>query len=108
MEDLKGFWHCLFDLSFDELITKKIIKILYMVGIGIAALTGLCLMAKALTQSFLTGVLHVVAGPVVFVLMVVVIRVTLELLITLFKIEENTRKPGAEESASTAEAVEPE
>jgi len=106
MEEKKGFWNCLFDLSFTEFITTRVIKILYMLGIAIAGFLGLMLIVKAFTKGFAVGLLHVIAAPIVFVLLVVILRIYMELVLTLFRIEENTRKPAVAEEAPAAEAAE--
>jgi hypothetical protein len=109
MEEKKGFWSCLFDLSFSELITMRVIKVLYAVGILVAGIAGLCLIVTAFTKGFGPGLLHVVAAPIVFIFLVIVLRVCMELVLTLFKIEENTQKPAAaEEAPAPAPDEEPE
>jgi len=110
MEDKKGFWGCLFDLSFSELITLKIIRVLYIIGITLAALAGVYLVVEAFLHTFGTGLLLVICAPVVFVLLVICCRVKMELLLTLFRIEENTRKcdGGVVEAEIEAEITEPE
>ena len=92
-EEKKSFCSCLLDMSFTELVTAKIVKVLYMVGIGISGLVAVFFVLKAFGQSFGMGLLHVIAAPIIFVLMVVILRVKLELILTLFRIEENTRTP---------------
>ena len=92
MEEKKKFCKCLFDLSFTEFLTLKIIKVLYMVGIGIAALTGLVILIDAFKRQLAAGLLQAVCAVVATGLIIVVIRIVLELVITLFRIEENTRK----------------
>jgi hypothetical protein len=99
MDEKKGFWSCLFDLSFTEFITTSVIKILYMLGIAIAAIVGFMLIVTAFTKGFAVGLLHVIAAPIVFVLLVIVLRIYMELVLTLFRIEENTRKPAPAEEA---------
>ncbi|RKY06415.1 MAG: hypothetical protein DRP65_11815 [Planctomycetota bacterium] len=109
MEEKKGFWSCLFDLSFSELITMRVIKVLYAVGILIAAMVGLILIVKAFGQGFGTGLLYVIAAPISFIFLVIIARIGMELVLTLFRIEENTRKPApAEETPAPASAEEPE
>ena len=93
MEEEKCFCSSLFDLSFNEFITQKVIKIIYMIGIAIAAIAAIVLIIRAFYGSFATGLVHVIAAPVVFVLIVIALRIYLELVLTLFRIEENTRKP---------------
>jgi hypothetical protein len=104
MEEKKSFWCCLFDLSFSELITTRIIKVLYLIGIVVAGIIALALIIKAFFHSFATGLLLVIASPVVFALLVICCRVKMEFVLTLFRIEENTRQSKAE----SIEAAEPE
>lgn len=104
MEEKKGFWCCLFDLSFSELITLRIIRVLYLIGIILAGVVALFLIIKAFFHGFGTGLLLVIASPIVFTLLVICCRVKMEFLLTLFRIEENTRQVMAE----GVEAAEPE
>jgi len=109
MEEKKGFWSCLFDLSFSDLITMRVIKVLYAIGILIAGIAGLMLIVKAFGEGFGTGLLLVIAAPIAFILLVIIARVKMELLLTLFRIEENTRKPApAEETPAPTPAEQPE
>ncbi len=109
MEEKKSFCKCLFDLSFTEFLTLKIIKVLYLVGIGIASLTGLVILVDAFGNKLAGGLLQAVCAIVVTGLIIVCVRIVLELVITLFRIEENTRKekPAAEQDAP-APTAEPE
>jgi len=99
----KGFLKSLLDLEFKELVTLRIIKVLYVIGILAGAIVGIMIFVKAFSQSFAAGLLHVIAAPIVFLLIVIIARVKMELLMTLFRIEENTRKEQPQ-----AEAVEDE
>ena len=104
-EEKKCFGSCLFDLSFRELITMRIIKALYVIGILIAGMAALCLIVQAFSKGFGPGLLHVIAAPIVFIFLVIVMRVCMELVLTLFKIEENTRNlvPAQEDEAPAEE-----
>lgn len=106
--EANSFMKSLFDLEMKEPITLKIIKVLYTIGIAIAGIIGVALVITAFTKSFATGLLHVIAAPLAFLLLVVILRVVLELLMTLFKIEENTRKVNIAAEAEVTEAVEAE
>lgn len=104
MEEKKTFCKCLFDLSFTEFLTLKIIKVLYMVGIGVAFLTGLVILVDAFKRQLAAGLLQAVCAVVATGLIIVGVRIGLELVITLFRIEENTRKA---EPAAAQDAPEP-
>lgn len=89
----KGFFGRLFDLSFNEFITTKIIKVLYvlsMIGAGFWALS--VLFAGFATKTFGGAVFGLIGAPIAFVLCVILARIWLETLIVLFRIAENTAK----------------
>ena len=62
----------------------------------------------AISQNLILGLLYIVAAGAAFILIVIGWRVTMELLMTLFKIEENTRKIDLAVEAEVTEAVEAE
>ncbi|ASU84658.1 DUF4282 domain-containing protein [Nocardiopsis gilva YIM 90087] len=88
----KGFFGSLFDFSFREFVTSKIIKLLYilwLVLIGIFTLSGVItsfgFMAIEPVSGFL-GLLGTILGGAIAVL---ITRVGLELLIVVFRISED-------------------
>ena len=88
----KGFFSSLFDLSFTEFVTTRIIKVLFVlciIGSGLAAL-------GILIGSFRTGAGGVIIGLIVaaitFLLSVLASRIWLEVIIVLFRIAENTAR----------------
>jgi MFS family permease len=106
--ETNSFLKKLFDLEMKESITLGIIKTLYTIGIAIAGIVGVAFVVTAFRQNFAMGLVYVIAAPIAFLLLVVVLRVVLELLMTLFKIEENTRKIDMAVEAEVTEAVEAE
>ncbi len=89
----KGFFGRLFDLSFNEFITTKIITVLYvcsMIGAGIWAL--MVLFGSFATKSFFGILGGLILSPIVFLAVVIMARIWLETLIVLFRIAENTAK----------------
>ena len=87
----KGFFGSLFDLSFTEFVTTRIIKLLFIVGIVAAGIGALAILGGAIAAGgFLRIVLGLVLTPVAFVLYVLLVRVWLELIIVMFRIAENT------------------
>ncbi len=112
-EEKKGLWSCLvdfwgslFELSFNELITMRIIKVLYAIGVLIAGIVGIWLIVEARHQVGFRVLLYIIAAPTAFILLVIILRVCMELVLTLFRIEENTRKPVVVEETTTQAAVE--
>jgi hypothetical protein len=92
MEMQKGFFASLFDFSFTEFITIKIIKILYGIIIVLAGIFVLFFIVTGFRASAAMGILYIILSPLVFFLYVIIARVWLEIVIVIFRIEDNTKK----------------
>lgn len=83
-----SFLSSLFDFSFQTMITPRIIKLLYVLVIVGAGLTGLALLAAGLTSLEFAGpraIILVLMGPVSFLVTAVYGRVLLEVIVIFFK-----------------------
>ena len=94
MED-KGFVGALFDLSFSEFVTTKLIKILYillLIIILIGLVVGLVTSFVSLFSrgGFLSGLMGLIFTPIGALIWVIMARVWMELIIVVFRIAENT------------------
>lgn len=82
----------LLDFGFTRFITLSVVKILYMLGIGLIALGFLA----ALISSFALGIGAVlgvlIIGPIIAGLYLIMFRIWLELVVVIFRIGENTSK----------------
>ena len=90
MTEKKGFIGSLFDLSFTEFVTTRIIKFLFIIAIIIAAITAVAIIVSGFAQGFVVGIISLILSPIIFLLYVVLSRVWLELIIVIFRIAENT------------------
>jgi len=102
----KGFLGSLFDLSFTEFITTRVIKVLFILAIIFSAIEAVLMIVWGFGGGALTGILLLIISPIVFLVFVILARVWLELVIVIFRIAENTgrlaeRGPGA--AAPTSE-----
>lgn len=86
----KGFFASLFDMTFTEFITERIIRVLYALAILGAAGFGLFPAIAGFQFSFLAGVSGLLFWPVLFLVYVIMARVALETIIVLFRIADNT------------------
>jgi len=87
----KGFIGSLFDLSFTEFVTTRIVKILYILSIIGSGMMGIALIIGGFAaESGAAGILSLILGPVVALLYILTARVWLELVIVIFRIAENT------------------
>ena len=89
---MQDFFNTLFDFSFKEFVTIKIIKVIYGIGIFFAAIGALVVLVKGFQASFLLGILALILTPVVFILYTILVRVYLEVVIVLFRISEDVRQ----------------
>lgn len=91
MELPRSFLSSLFDFSFSDLITPKIIKVLYMICVGLAGLGALLFLAAALRGGIVGGIVGLVVAAPLFILYVILARVYMEILIVIFRIAQDVR-----------------
>jgi hypothetical protein len=84
--DAMGFLGTLFDFSFSEFLTPKIIKILFGIGLVLAALGALRFIAAGFHVGAFVGVISLIISPLVFLLCSLVVRIYLEILLAVFRI----------------------
>jgi hypothetical protein len=86
-----GFFGALFDFSFTDFVTSKIIKFLYGLSIFLIGLTTLILVVFSFAGGPIVGVFTLlIGGPLMFILGIIYTRVLLEIIMVIFKIAENT------------------
>lgn len=86
----KGFLGSLFDLSFSEFVTTRIIKLLFILAILVSGLSALFILIRMFSVGFGRGLLGLIVAPILFLLSVLISRIWLEVVIVLFRIAENT------------------
>lgn len=86
-----GFLRALFDFSFSQFVTTRLVRLLYAIGVLFAAVTALGTVIGGFTESAGTGLIALIVAPLIFLLVVIVARVWLELVIVVFRIAEHLR-----------------
>jgi len=89
----KGFIGSLFDLSFESLITTRIIRVLYVLILLLIGLGTIGLLINALTSETIAGggkIVALIVIPIGAFIYVLWSRVALEVVIALFRTMENT------------------
>jgi hypothetical protein len=86
----KSFFETLFDLSFTEFVTTRLIKLIFVLGIIFSALGALMLIAGGFRMGFGRGVIMLILSPVIFFVYVLLARVWCEMIIAIFRVAENT------------------
>jgi len=96
MEFIKSIFTGLTNFSFDRYVTLDLVKIIYFIMVVIAGLTTLGMILGSLGLMFgrgtgFIGFIMLLTSPIVFVLMLVGARITLETVIAIIRTEQNTR-----------------
>jgi len=90
--DGKSSLGMLFDLSFTEFVTTRVIKVLFIIGVIAAAIGSLVFLWSGIRSGFGRGLLTLVLTPVIFLLWTLGARIWCELIIVAFRIAENTSR----------------
>jgi hypothetical protein len=88
MPEDKNFFAGLFDFSFQQQLTRRLVKVLYIIGIlagGIAVVTCVVL---GFQQSPAQGLINLVAGIVALFVGILILRLALELSLLVMRIAE--------------------
>lgn len=86
----KGLLAGLFDMSFSEFVTIRLIKVLYIIGIIGAVFAGLLFIVGGFSDGAGTGILFLLLSPILVGIYILMVRIWLELIIVVFRIAENT------------------
>jgi len=90
MEKTKGFMAMLFDFSFKDFVTPRIISILYIILVIIAGIAAIALIAFMFMIHPAAGVVALlILGPLYFFVCVLAYRVMLEVVIVIFRIRQD-------------------
>jgi hypothetical protein len=88
-QEAAGFISSLFDLSFSTFITSKLIKVLFVISIVMAAFGSLAMVMYGFAMGALPGILMLlIVAPLVFFFYVIYARVVMEVLIVIFRCSE--------------------
>jgi hypothetical protein len=88
-EQAAGFLSSLFDLSFSNFITTKLIKVLFVICIVLAAFGAIAIILGGFAQGALVGIVALlILAPLLFFFYVIIARVNMEVLIVIFRSSE--------------------
>ena len=86
-----GFISPIFDISFSTFITSKLISVLYIASMVVAALSTLSILIGSFASDVTGGVIILILSPLIFLVQLVWFRVLLEIVVIIFKIAESLR-----------------
>lgn len=90
----KGFFGSLFDFSFDNFITPKLVKFLYVLSLIIVSIAAIGLVIAGLVSlgnGSPVGLLSIILAPLVWLIYLILARLWLELFIVIFKISDDLK-----------------
>jgi len=82
----------IFDFSFTEFISIELIRVLYVFAFIVAGLTMVATILSGFSNGLWWGFGSIIMAPIVFFTIVFFARISLETMIVLFRIAENTRE----------------
>jgi len=87
----KGILESLFDLSFSNFVTTRVLKLLFVLAVVGSGIWTLIFIVTGFKEAgVLAGLLFLLLSPLVFLLSVVGARIWCEMVIVMFRIAENT------------------
>jgi len=98
------FLASLFDLSFSEFVTIRLIKVLYILGIAGAVLIGLSMLIAGFSNGIGSGIASLIITPIVVGIYILMVRIWLELIVVVFRIAENTSQIAKNQQTDTVAA----
>ncbi len=84
-----GFLGTLFDFSFSEFITTKVIKSILGLAMVVNAILTIVFIFGAFRAGWLGGIIVLILSPLLYLVMMLFSRIYLELIIVIFRIAEN-------------------
>ena len=92
-KEARGFFSLLFDFSFSEFIVLRVVKIIYGLILLLIGIGGLGVLIGGFKQSFGYGLVTLlVILPLYLLISIVFARIYMEIIIVIFKINENLQK----------------
>ena len=87
--DTAGFFKALFDFSFREFITPKVVKAVYVLATVVLALAWLVFVISGFSRSAGEGILFLLLGTVGALLYLAIIRMTLEFYLAIVRMSQD-------------------
>lgn len=89
MPDDKNFFAALFDFSFQQQLTRRLVKLLYIIGILAGGISVVAYVVLGFQQSPAEGLIILVAGVVSLFVGILIWRVLLEMTLVILRISDS-------------------
>lgn len=97
-QQIRAVLDLVLDLSFKRFVTPRLVRMLYVLSLLAAAFYAFSYMFSGFTTGTFTGIFQMVTAPLAFLLYLIVARVTVELILAIFRIADHLA-PMADETA---------
>lgn len=91
------------DLSFKRYVTPRLVRMLYVLSLLAAAFYAFTYMFSGFKNGTITGIFQMITAPVAFLLYLIVARVTVELILAIFRIADRIAPMSEEEAAKSVQ-----
>jgi len=91
MENQKGFVGMIFDASFSEFVTTRVIKVLLYLAMVVNALWTIGIIVMGFKSGVGAGIIALIISPLIYIILMLVARIYLELLIVIFRIADELK-----------------
>ncbi len=91
MENQKGFVGMIFDSSFSEFVTTRVIKVLLYLAMIVNAIWTIVIIVGGFSQGVLAGIIALILSPLIYIILMLIARIYLELLIVVFRIADELK-----------------
>ena len=88
----RGLIGAIFDFSFSEFVTTKVIKFLLGLAVVVNFILTIVVIVGAFKGSVWVGIIFLILSPVIYLILMLFSRIYLELIIVIFRIAENLIK----------------
>lgn len=88
----KGFFGALFDFSFNEFVTPKIVRFVYVLATAIIGLAYVIVVVSAFAEDAAIGLLVLLVGVVVAIFYLALIRMTLEFYYSVVRMSQDINR----------------
>jgi Domain of unknown function (DUF4282) len=90
MQGSNSFFNLLFEFSFSRFIGIKVVGVLYGIGMFFAGLIVMTVLGTGFSQGIGPGLISLILSPILFLVYVILLRVSLEGFVATLRTAENT------------------
>lgn len=101
-QQIRAVLDLVLDLSFKRFVTPRLVRMLYVLSLLAAAFYAFSYMFSGFAGGTFTGIFQMVTAPLAFLLYLIVARVTVELILAIFRIADHIAPMSDEPGARSA------